>query len=110
MTENILLTSEPLYENKDNINKDDKIHLFLQYYIPSNKERYSEIVSTLYKNVCNISIYQIHLLNEEIYNNPSRDGLLLHHKIIQTNIKKRLTFQDVFNYVRTNHITGFLVI
>jgi len=59
-------------------------------------------------------IKKIHLLNERIYTDTELfddklDGKSA-KKIIQTNIGKRLTFKDVFQYIRENRISGYCVL
>ena len=86
----------------------DNIHLFTQYFIPSNKHRHDELKKCLKLNALNRDVYKIHLLVERTYTiselGTSSD------KIIQTVIGKRLTFQEVFMYIRTNRIRGYLVL
>jgi len=85
-----------------------KIYLFLQFFIPDNNERYNEIKDTLKKNVNNINISKIYMLNEKIYSNEELG--IESDKIIQINVKKRLSFKMLFNYVKTNKIKGNIVI
>ena len=86
----------------------DNVHLFTQYFIPSNKHRHDELKKCLKLNALNRDVYKIHLLVERTYTiselGTSSD------KIIQTVIGKRLTFQEVFMYIRTNRICGYLVL
>ena len=50
-------------------NKNDgKIHIFYQFFIPSNKFREHEINFCLQHHVSNEYIDEIHLLNEKLYN------------------------------------------
>ena len=77
----------------------DEIILIQQFFIHSSTERYKEIKETLAYNVHNNCIDKIILLNERIY---SSDELgISSDKIKQVNIKKRLTYKDVFDYART---------
>jgi hypothetical protein len=86
----------------------DEVHLFTQFFIPSNKERHAELKQCLKLNSMNSNVHTIHLLVERKYSvnelgTPS-------HKVIQTVIGKRLTFQDVFVYIRARQIRGYLVL
>ena len=105
-----LFSSEQSEYKKTSDEINDKIHLFSQFFIHNeSKKRNNEIVNCLSKNVLNDSIHKIHLLNEKIYSNyelsvPDND------KIIQTNIGRRITYKDIFQYVRENNIKGYIVI
>ena len=97
---------------------DNEVHIFLQYFIHPNKNRNNELVECLLKNFYNPSIYKIHLLTERIFSYQemgfSNIDVNFHikkiqEKVIQTNIGKRLKFQDVFGYIRINSIKGFLI-
>ena len=94
-----LLTSDTISDNK--------IHIISQFFIPNDSYRLKEIQYALKQNITNKYIHHIHLLNEKIYN--SKELGIESDKIIQTNIHKRLTFQDVFTYVRNQNITGYIV-
>lgn len=86
---------------------DDKIHIISQFFIPNDSYRLKEIQYALKQNNNNNYIHHIHLLNEKIYS--SKELGVESNKIIQTNIKKRLTFQDVFTYVHSQNISGYIV-
>ena len=77
----------------------DEIILIQQFFIHSNSERYKEIKETLAYNVHNKCIDKIVLLNERIYS--SEELGISSDKIKQVNIKKRLTYKDVFDYAAT---------
>ena len=89
-------------ENIDNIN------IFCQYFIHPDKKRHAEIKKCLKYNIKNKYITKVYLLNEKIYNNDELG--VSSDKIIQVNIGKRLTFQEVFDYISSNNITGYNVI
>ena len=101
----IIKSKKLIINNKVN---DDDVHIFNQFFIPSTDERYDEIKYCLKQNVENDDIDYIHLLCERIYTDEELG--IQSNKIIQTNIGKRLTFQDVFQYIRTNDITGYLIL
>jgi len=86
----------------------DQIHLFSQFFLPTNRLRMSELVFCLKQHVENEQIHKIHLLNETIY--TEKDLGVSSNKIIQTNIQKRLTFQDVFTYIREQKLKGYFVL
>lgn len=92
----------------NDIRNDDEIHLFSQFFIHNNSKRNAEITYCLKRNVKNDSIHKFHLLNERIYTDTEMD-YPNSNKIVQTNINKRLTFSDVFKYVRENKIKGYIV-
>jgi len=94
-----LLTSESVSH--------DKIHVITQFFLPNDSYRLNEIQYALKQNIHNNYIHYIHLLNEKIYN--VKELGIESDKIIQTNIHKRLTFQDVFTYVRSQNISGYIV-
>jgi len=89
-------------ENIDNIN------IFCQYFVHPNKERQLEFEQCLKSNVDNNSITYIYLLNERIYTNEELG--VASDKIIQVDIKNRLKFKDVFEYINSNNIQGYNVI
>jgi len=91
----------------DEVNNDD-IHIFGQFFIPKTTDRYNEIKMCLKQNVDNNEIDYIHLLGERIYNHHELG--VNSNKIIQTNINKRLTFQDVFHYIRKNSLSGYFIL
>ena len=89
-------------ENVDNIN------IFCQFFIHSNKERQDEILKCLKFNVENKYITNIYLLNERIYSEEELD--VSSNKIVQVDVKNRLKFKDVFDYINDNNIQGYNVI
>jgi hypothetical protein len=104
----LLLYSDPVQKGTsyNNDNGNNKIHLFYQYYLSPNVQRHREIQDTLRRNILNKHVYKIHLLNETLY-----DTLELNHdKVVQTCIHGRLTFEDVFEYIRLNNIKGYLIL
>ncbi len=86
----------------------DDINLFSQFFIPPNKDRLTEIQTALVKNVNNIHINRIYLLNERIYT-PFELGIES-EKIIQININKRLKFSNFFTFIKEQRIYGFNVL
>jgi hypothetical protein len=89
-------------ENIDNIN------IFCQYFVHPNEERQLEFKQCLKRNVENESITNIYLLNERMYTNEELG--VASNKIIQVDIKNRLKFKDVFEYINSNNIQGYNVI
>jgi hypothetical protein len=86
----------------------DPIHIFTQFFLPTNKLRIQEIVLCLSKHVENENIHTIHLLNEQMYS--EKELGVSSKKIVQTNIRKRLHFQDVFTYIRAKKLHGYFVL
>jgi hypothetical protein len=89
--------------------KKDPIHLFTQFFIHKDERRVKEMRLCLSKNQENPDIYKIHLLGERIYTSGEL-GLKTMNKIVQTDIKHRLKFSDVFSYIRHNNIQGYHVL
>lgn len=86
----------------------DNINLFYQFFIHPNKDRQEEIVTCLKFNVMNKFINKIYLLNEKIY--TDEELTVSSDKIIQIDVKKRLMFKDVFDYIYENDIKGYNII
>lgn len=105
-----LITSEESKRNMTTNNLGDKIHLIAQFFVhQTSNERNKEIVSCLRKNIENSSIDRIHLLNERIYRNDEL-SVPENEKVTQTKIGKRMSYKDVFQYVRENNIQGYIII
>ena len=107
----IIDNSKPL-EISDNPNlysDSSDIHVIMQFFIHNSDIRNNEIKVCLQKNNENSNITKIHLLNERIYTNEEL-GLNDTSKIHQENIEKRLSFQKVFSYIRTNNLKGYFVL
>ena len=86
----------------------EKIYLIYQYFLHKDPERQKEIEFCLKKNSENKHIHKIYLLNERIYSknelgNPNMD------KIIQINHKTRLKYKDVFSFVASQKLDGYIV-
>ena len=95
-------------DSKQDSKSENQIHLFTQFFISSNPQRNQEIKECLRKNAENPLIHTIHLLNERIY--LPRELGTHSTKIKQVDIKARLKYKDVFQYIRTNEIKGYHVI
>lgn len=87
----------------------DPINIFCQYYLDSNRDRAKEINQCLRLNNENPYISNIYLLNERIYTSEELN-IAEPNKIIQIDISKRLSYQDVFKYITDNNICGYHVI
>jgi hypothetical protein len=102
-------------ENIDKIsptphNKDD-IYLITQFYMDPDKIRLKETRMCLKLNVSLRLFKNIYLLNEKIYTTEELDLPPIEMpNIEQINIKKRLTYMDVFNFVKSYNINGYIVI
>lgn len=84
------------------------ISLFQQFYINKIDERQNEIRKTLLYNCNNNSINNIYLLNERIYSDEELG--VKSDKIKQIVIDKRMTYQDVFTFIKNNNIDGYIII
>jgi len=96
--------------NKLELNKvkdEENIFLITQFFIHSNSERHKEILYCLKKNVENEYIHKIYLLNERIYSDEELG--VKSDKIIQYDIKKRIKYKDIFEFVDEKNINGYIV-
>ena len=100
-TNKIIINSTDNYDLKKN---DDPIFLVLQYYIDKNPERQKEIEECLERNIKLKKFKKIFLLNEEIYNLEK-----LNNTIKEINFKKRLTYQDFFDFIKTQE-SGYYIL
>ena len=90
------------------VRHEDHIHLFTQFYLPTDPQRRHEIVTCLRRNAALPCVTTVHLLNERIY---TADELGVNSsKIVQTDLGHRLHFDDVFYYARTRGLTGYFVL
>jgi hypothetical protein len=87
---------------------DNKINLFLQFFINNNLERQREIEYVLKQNVNNQHINAIYLLNEKFYTDDELG--VKSHKIIQINIGSRLKFSDIFLFINNHNIKGYNIL
>ncbi len=96
--------SSVTYNNKDNI------YLIQQFFLPSNPTRKNEIIDTLRRNTTVDQLSKIILLNEKVY---SKAELGLNdkqmNKIQQVNIGKRLSYKDVFEFVKKSGLKGYII-
>jgi hypothetical protein len=90
--------------NNTIINDDDKTYLIAQFFIPSNQERYQEIVSCLRRNLELSELKKIILLNERIYTEEELGISDLSNenkqKLEQISINKRLTYKDALLFIK----------
>lgn len=100
----------PINRDSSLFPQDTEIHVFTQFFIHSLTNRHKEICACLHNNIRNPFITKIHLLNERIYSNKEMYLAKTQEKIIQTDIKKRLSYQDVITYIFKNKIRGFLIL
>jgi hypothetical protein len=102
-------------ENKDTITKiphnNDDIYLINQFYMDIDKTRLQETRMTLKLNISLRLFKNIYLLNEKIYTQEELDLPKIEmSNIEQINIKKRLTYSDVFKFVKSYNLNGYIVI
>ena len=71
------------------------MHLIQQFFLPKELKRLNELIYCLKKNINNPLIETIHLLNEEVYD--LKPYGIKNNKVIQFNLKKRLTFKSAFD-------------
>jgi hypothetical protein len=87
--------------------KTESINLIYQYFIPKTETRVQEIKETLKRNVLNEDINNIYLLNERIY--TVEELGINSDKIIQKVIGKWITFKDVFSFVESEKLKGYII-
>ena len=88
--------------------RENDINLIMQFYIDKNSERQKEIKRCLFLNVYNKLINKIYLFNEREYSHEELG--IQSEKIIQIVTKKRLIFEDIFNYIDQYSIKGYIAI
>lgn len=110
------LNNTVIDDNIDNISlnalNNDNIILIQQYYINSNVERKNELDYCLKRNINSNYFSKIILLNEQIYTKEQMNlSTEEYNKIIQVNIKVRLNFGLVLEYIANNKdiINGYVV-
>jgi hypothetical protein len=86
----------------------EPVNLFVQYFKHNNEERNKEILFCLEKNIENLNIDNIYLLNEtkQLYTETIFDN----KKIIQVQMGHRMKYSDVFFYVNALNIQGWIII
>lgn len=84
------------------------INIFCQFFIAATDSRNAEIKLCLKKNVDNLYVTRIYLLNEREYTDAELG--VTSDKIIQVNLGRRLKFSDVFAYIADTGIVGYNVI
>lgn len=89
---------------------DENIYLIYQYFVPDSEKRKKEINYCLNKNYNNKNFKKIFLLNEKIYSKKETGLNIDENRLQQINIKKRLKFNDIFEFVSRNKLNGFIVI
>ena len=93
-------TPSPLYKGKT--------ILIQQFYIDKNISRHDENKFCLRKNVENMHIDEIILLNEREYN--VNELGIKSDKIQQIIIKDRLTYSAAYKWAQDNHIDGYAIL
>ena len=86
----------------------EKIYLIYQYFIHKNPKRQKELEFCLKKNSENKHIHKIYLLNERIYSNTELANVNM-DKIVQINHKNRLKYKDIFSFVESQKLEGYIV-
>ena len=103
--------SQPLpVSNKTPLIETDPIYIITQFFIHKDPFRQRELVYCLQKNVSNVHVHQIYLLNERIYTSTEL-GLTKKQmkKIKQINIKTRILFRHIFDYIEAESMNGIIV-
>jgi hypothetical protein len=88
---------------------DYPIYLIQQFYVDKNAARHAENVFCLQRNVANTHLKSIFLLNEREYSAAELGVDDPEGKIQQIVIKNRLLYSDVFSYVSSQNIDGYVV-
>ena len=100
-----LLSENTIIQKTKNI---DIINIFYQFFINKDNERNNELRFCLKQNVLNKYITKIYLLNERIYTDTELG--ISSNKIIQINIKERIFFKNVFDFIQKFNIYGYNII
>ena len=95
----------------------DPVFLITQYFINTHQDeelqqrRQRELVTCLRKNCANKHINKIFLLNEKVYTKEELglENVDNYDKIHQINIRRRLLFSDIFKFVRTMQLYGYII-
>jgi len=83
------------------------IYLIYQYFVHRDTSRNKELQDCLRRNVENSSITKIFLLNKKIYSDKELG--IQSDKIDQRNIVHRIKFKDIFNFVETEQLKGYII-
>ena len=87
-----------------------EITLFQQFYIPATQERKDEVNSALFLNANNESVSKIVLLTERFYTQKELGIDDNNSKVVQEVIGHRMTFADVWDYIDSNGVEGYVVV
>jgi len=91
----------------DNPFNSDSVFLITQFFIHSDPKRQEELNFCVKKNIPVFD--KIYLLNEKIYSQEELDLAEDEmQKIEQIDIKKRLTYYDIFKFVKEKEIKGYI--
>lgn len=101
-----LYEKSPSLELTD-IVQDIPIYVIYQYFIPLSDRRAIEYKYCLNQNVSNPYIHHIYLLNEKIYSTTELG--VKSDKITQINLNRRLSYKDVFEFVQSQNLNGYIV-
>jgi hypothetical protein len=106
----IRLVSSQIILNYDRPkNKRDNIYLIYQYYLPKTKERVKEVQEALKRNIDNLHIDKIYLLNERYYTDKELGLENPTNKIVQEMIGRRILFRDIFTFVEKKCVKGYIM-
>jgi len=103
----IVTVSRPATVLAGSVNQ-DPIHVFTQFFIHRDPQRQRELQFCLKQVALHPEVHQMHLLGERIYTDDELG--VQTDKIVQTNIGRRLRFQDVFEYIRQQAIQGYYIL
>jgi hypothetical protein len=101
-----LYEKSPSLEITDVI-QDIPIYVIYQYFVPLSDRRTIEYKYCLNKNVSNPYIHHIYLLNEKIYSTTELG--VKSDKITQINLNRRLSYKDIFDFVQSQNLNGYIV-
>jgi NACalpha-BTF3-like transcription factor len=93
--------------DKEVKNKKNKIYYITQFFIHSDKNRAKEIKFCLKKLSQVECLEKVILLNEKIYTNKEMG--VTSDKIEQVDLGHRFSFKDVFDYITTAKLKGYIV-
>ena len=92
----------------------EKIFLIYQFFLSPDIVRMEEMRTCLNKNIKNNIFNKIYLLNERIYTREEMGLQQYSYEIINQRIKQidfgnRLKFKDIYDFVETERLLGFVV-
>ena len=100
-------SDELVLAENDVKNKKNKIYYITQFFIHSDKKRAGEIKFCMKKLAQVECLEKVILLNERIY--TDKELGVSSDKIEQVDLGHRFTFKDIFDYIESSKIKGYII-